>query len=148
MKEYEQLVIRKTFSHPRELVFEAWSNPEHLTSWLFPDLQVPMKIEEFNFIERGTYRFAFHGPESVDIVSGVYEMITPPVKLTFSWAWEKPNQFAEINTLVSIELIEKENTTELILTQKAFGNIEMCNRHKLGWEGAIHFLENHLAKRS
>lgn len=146
MKEYEQLIIRKTLKHPRELIFEAWSNPEHLTNWLFPDLLVPMKIEEFNFIEGGKYRFSFHGPESVDTVAGVYQNINPPKELSFSWTWEKPTQDAGVNTLVRIELIEKNNFTELLLTQEAFGSTEMCNRHKLGWEGAIHFLETHLAK--
>ncbi len=148
MKEYEQLIIRRTFNHPRELVFEAWSKPEHLVNWLFPDITTPMKIEEFDFREGGKYRFSFHGPDSVDIVAGVYESIAPPEKLEFTWTWKNPNQDAGINTLVTIQLMDKNNNTELILTQKAFGSIEMCNRHKLGWEGAINFLNTHLAKRS
>ncbi len=146
MKEYEQLVIRKTFHHPRELVFEAWSQPEHLTNWLFPDLAVPLNIEAFDFTVGGKYRFAFHGPESIDIVAGVYEIIQPPEKLAFTWTWENPSQDAGIHTFVTIDLIETQSSTELLLTQKTFGSIEMCNRHKLGWEGAIYFLESHLAK--
>ncbi|MBT3922334.1 MAG: SRPBCC domain-containing protein [Nitrospina sp.] len=148
MKEYEQLVIRKTFNHPRELVFQAWSQPGHISNWLFPDSNCPVKVEAFNFTVGGNYRFAFHGPEQVDFVSGNYQIIDPPRKLEFTWTWQKPTQDAGIPTIVTIELSEDDNSTELLLTQKAFGSIEMCNRHKLGWEGAIHFLESHLAKNS
>ncbi len=47
---------------PRDLVWRAWAEPEHLTKWFGPN-GFTSTFHEFNFCEGGDWKFIFHGPD-------------------------------------------------------------------------------------
>ena len=59
--EKEILTIRK-FAHPPELVFKAWSDPDHLKNWFGPK-GFTNTFYEFDFCAGGKWRFDMHGPD-------------------------------------------------------------------------------------
>src|SRR5262245_17025654 len=50
------LLIKREFDAPRELVFKAFTDPELVSKWLGPR-GMKMTIEKFESIDGGTYRY-------------------------------------------------------------------------------------------
>jgi len=60
-----QIVSSRTFNSPRELLYRAWSEPEHLKNWWGPN-GFRNTIEEYELKAGGKWRFVMHGPNGVD----------------------------------------------------------------------------------
>ena len=60
-----ELVTSREFPIPRELVFEAWANPEHLARWWGPN-GFTNTFETFAFRPNGEWKFTMHGPNGAD----------------------------------------------------------------------------------
>lgn len=60
-----EIVIVRVFDAPRELVFEAWSDPEQLKLWFGPN-GFSNTFDEFDFRPGGHWRFVMHGPDGTD----------------------------------------------------------------------------------
>ncbi len=57
-----EIVTTRVFDAPRELVFRAWSEPEHLKNWWGPK-GFTNTCEEFDFRPGGVWRSIMHGPD-------------------------------------------------------------------------------------
>ncbi len=57
-----ELTNSRAIEYPRDLVWRAWSEPEHLTRWFGPK-GFSSTFHEFNFREGGDWKFIFHGPD-------------------------------------------------------------------------------------
>ncbi|KAF2081763.1 SRPBCC family protein [Flavobacterium sharifuzzamanii] len=57
-----EIVTTRILNFPQELVFKAWSNPEHLKNWWGPK-GFTNTFHEFDFREGGRWKFTMHGPE-------------------------------------------------------------------------------------
>jgi uncharacterized protein YndB with AHSA1/START domain len=60
-----ELTITRIFDAPRELVFKAWSKPEHLMRWWGPH-GCKLTVCETDFRPGGTWRFCMLGPRGVE----------------------------------------------------------------------------------
>src|SRR5262245_38190096 len=58
-----ELVFERIFEAPRELVFEAWSDPKHLAEWWGPN-RFSTTTRGFHLEPDGVWRFVVHGPET------------------------------------------------------------------------------------
>jgi len=56
-----EITSSRIFHFSRELVFRAWSEPEHLKNWWGP-AGFTNTFNEFNFRVGGTWSFIMHGP--------------------------------------------------------------------------------------
>lgn len=56
-----EIVSSRIFTSPRELVFKAWSDPDHLKNWWGP-AGFTNTFEAFDFRPGGRWRFVMHGP--------------------------------------------------------------------------------------
>lgn len=66
-KDYEEIVRReivttRVFDAPRDLVFEAWSDPEQLKHWWGPH-GFTNTFHLFEFKPGGLWRYIMHGPD-------------------------------------------------------------------------------------
>jgi len=59
------IVGTRVFDAPRALVFEAFSDPIHLSQWWGPD-GFSTTTQSFDFREGGVWRFVMHGPDGRD----------------------------------------------------------------------------------
>jgi uncharacterized protein YndB with AHSA1/START domain len=76
-----EILIVREFAAPREIVFEAWTKPEHVAQWWDPS-GTPLASCDIDFRPNGTFRFVPHGPKPP--FHGVYREIVPPERLVFA----------------------------------------------------------------
>ena len=71
--------------------------------------------------------------------------VDPPEKLVFTWAWEKmsgdDSNFVPAETLVTVEFLDKNGATEVVLTQEQFSDEHMRDEHEGGWAGCLDGLD-------
>ena len=60
-----EIVSTRLFDAPRELVFQAWSDPKHLANWWGPK-GFSTTTHLFEFKPGGMWRFVMHGPDGTD----------------------------------------------------------------------------------
>jgi uncharacterized protein YndB with AHSA1/START domain len=60
-----EIVTTRVFDAPRELVFKAWTHPDHLAKWWGPK-GFTNTFQEFDMRPGGVWRFIMHGPDGVD----------------------------------------------------------------------------------
>ncbi len=75
------IVTTRVFDAPRDLVFEAWTNPKHLVQWWGPD-GFTTTTRAIDVRPARVWRFVMHGPDGVDYENRiVYEEIVKPERL-------------------------------------------------------------------
>jgi uncharacterized protein YndB with AHSA1/START domain len=60
-----EIVTTRIFDAPRELVWQAWSDPAHLQHWWGPK-GFSNTFETFEFKPGAVWRFTMHGPDGTD----------------------------------------------------------------------------------
>jgi uncharacterized protein YndB with AHSA1/START domain len=75
------IMLTRTFSAPREQVFEAWTRPEHVACWWDP-AGARLTECEIDLRPGGAFRFVNQGSH-VPPFSGIYREIAPPEQLVF-----------------------------------------------------------------
>ena len=130
------LSMTRTFTAPRERVFQAWTDPEELKKWWgpggysTPTAEVDLKVG-------GSYRFGMKPPEGeVFFLSGEYREIRSPEKLVYTWRWEGSEDHPE-ETLVTVEFRDRGEITEVVVTHEKFRDEEQCHQHEVGWAGCL-----------
>jgi uncharacterized protein YndB with AHSA1/START domain len=79
-----EIVTTRLFDAPRELVFEAWINPQHVAQWWGPH-GFTNTIYEMDVRPGGVWRFVMHGPDGVDYQNKiVFVEIVKPELLVYS----------------------------------------------------------------
>ena len=139
------LRIERNLSAPIEKVFDAFADVSKFAQWFGPNPNVNLEVFEYLFQKDGRYRIGFKGEGgTADVVAGIYVAITPPKQIVFTWQWEEPNQYAGLDTLVTIDLDALPDGTLLTLTHEKLPSTEAKENHNLGWTGALDSLEAHL----
>ena len=135
------LKISRIFQAPREQVFQAWTDPDLLRKWWHMSADATTPIAEVDLRVGGRYRLAMKPTDSDDlfIVSGVYQVVEPPLRLVYTWAWEGPAD--EPETLVTVEFLDHGETTEVVVHHGGFVAAERRDEHSGGWEACINQLE-------
>lgn len=79
-----EIVIERIFDAPRELVWEAWTNPEHVAQWWGPD-GFSTSIEKMDFRVGGAWKLVMHGPDGTNYPnSSVFREIVAQERIVFS----------------------------------------------------------------
>jgi len=132
-----QLSVRRWYRARPDVVFRALTEPALLERWFRPSPDVTVKVADLDLRVGGRYRFTFHFPDDrTAAVGGEYRTIARPHLVVFTWTWEPPDPNAGIDTLVTIDLNEKDGGTELALTHTSFPTEEIMRQHERGW-GAV-----------
>jgi uncharacterized protein YndB with AHSA1/START domain len=78
-----QIVVGRVYQAPRELVFRAFTEQDHLEQWWGPT-GFTLTTHEMDVRPGGTWRFLMHGPDGVDYPNTVvYEEIAAPARLVY-----------------------------------------------------------------
>ena len=137
-----RVVAKRRFRASPKRVFEAFTDPAVLPHWFSPSEEIKTDVIELDVRKGGAYRFGFHLPEGeVDYVLGRFQEVSPPEKLVFTWTWAEPDPHAGIETLVTVELVEHGDWTEVVVTHERFPNEQARARHDEGWQGTFDRLE-------
>ena len=134
------LKITRTLHHSREKVFDAWVDPKALTRWFAPSDDYTVVVPTLEARVGGRYVVEMRRSDGhVSKAVGTYRALDRPSKLVFTWGWEHEPGAGE--TLVTVELIERGRTTELVLTHERFPTEESREQHNQGWTGCLNRLE-------
>lgn len=125
------LKLNHVYPVKSEKVYAAWTKPELLEKWWGPQ-GYTTKIIEMNVEVDGSYKFNMRSANGVEhIVYGHYVEIIPNKKLVFTWQWEQQTEFPLTN--VTVEFIEHDGNTEVIVTHTDLPNEEEAENHSNGW---------------
>ena len=79
-----EIIISRIFGAPRELVWEAWTNPEHVVQWWGPN-GFTTTIEKMDFRVGGVWKHVMHGPDGTDYPNiSVFKEIVKPERIVYS----------------------------------------------------------------
>ncbi len=77
------IVTARVFNAPRELVFQAWTDPDQLVQWWGPK-GFTNTFHEFDMRPGGIWRFVMHGPNGVDYQNkSVFVEVVNPERIVF-----------------------------------------------------------------
>ena len=127
-----ELLITRIFDAPRELVFQAWTKPEHQARWMGPkDFTVPSCKMDFRI--GGAYRTCIISPDGSEYwMRGIYREIVEPERIVFTFSWEEEGERG-METLVTLIFTEHEGKTKLKFRQTPFQSIAERDSHSEGW---------------
>jgi uncharacterized protein YndB with AHSA1/START domain len=104
-----EILIIRSFAAPRDVVFDAWTKPEHLAHWWDPSRE-RLASCDIDLRPNGIFRFISRGAKPPFI--GTYRDIVPPERLVFSTV-VAPSGEESIGTLL---FEERDGCTILRLT--------------------------------
>ena len=132
----ETLVVRRVIPAPRERVFAAWLDPKSLAQWMRPGGATEASVEVDPKVG-GRFRIVMiEGPKRYEH-TGEYLVIEPPERLEFTWISQATQLKA---TVVSIDFLEREAGTELVLTHRRLPPTQVGS-HQAGWTDIMRKLE-------
>ena len=115
--------IEREFDAPRELVYEAYTDPELLCEWLGPR-RLTMTVQEMDVRAGGSYRYT-HQDDDRDsdpfVFFGEFREVDPPRLLVQTFQWEGNDQPPSVDRL---ELEELEGDRTLLVTLATFDSVE------------------------
>ena len=78
------IVTVRLIDAPRELVFDAFTNPDHLARWWGPD-GFTTTTHAFDMRPGGEWRFTMHGPDGRDYENHIaYDEIVRPERIAYT----------------------------------------------------------------
>ena len=147
-----ELSITRTFRVPRELVYEAFTNPEHNKQWMGPRGFIASHHEQ-DVRPGGKWRTCLHqvaewnGRVIPDLwQGGVYREVVPPERLVYTFAWDGEGGQPTRETVVTIVFTEIDSdNTRMDFHQAFFDSIEQRDGHNQGWNSGFDRLDEFLA---
>ena len=142
------LVVTRVFGAPRDLVFRAWTEPEHFARWWGPkDSTLPFC--RLDARPGGTLHYCHRLPGGEDVwVAGVYREVAAPERIAFTCYFsdeagsrvERPGFPPEMT--ITVTFAEHGGRTRV--TARHVG-LEVDRGEVQGWIEGLDRLEEHLA---
>ena len=162
----EQFVINRSFDAPLELMFEMWTNPEHIAQWLAPTGFTMEFRQSKSEAEGNTFYFMTNG-NGVDFYGRkrILEMRKPDRVVYTQQFCDKDENISRHplaptwpeTMLTTVELTaEGQNRTRVTVTWEVYGattkeELETFIQSKAGmnqgWAGSFNKLDDYLANR-
>ena len=108
-----EIIQKRTYDAPRELVFQAFTDPQHLPHWYGPN-GFTITMQGMDFREGGKWRFIMHGPDGTNWDNLItYTKIVKPERLEYLHGSNDADP-AQFEVVVTFE--EKGNQTVLTMS--------------------------------
>ena len=134
------LTMNRTLNASKQAVYDAWTQKEALTAWFKASPDMETIVHQFELKVGGLYDIEMREPDGTPhVMHGEYVSLTPHDQLIFTWKWETDE--LKVNSLVTIDLTEKNGMTEIQLTHEKFASQEIADMHDQGWTGCLAQLE-------
>ncbi len=140
----KEIMMTRTFSAPRELVWKAWTDGEIMSRWSAPH-GFTIHDGQQDVRPGGAWRCGMRAPDGADHwVSGVYREVSAPERLVLTHAWEEGGKRGQ-ETLVTVTLEAVGEKTRMTFVQTGFASTASRDGHEVGWSEAFERLAAHLA---
>lgn len=139
-----EIATTRVFDAPRELVFDAWTNPKHIAQWWGPN-GFTTTIHAMDVRPGGEWTFIMHGPDGTDYKNHiVYREVVRPERLVYDHVsgplfratviFEAIGEKTRLSMQMLFETAELRNQVA-----EKFGAVEGLNQ-------TLNHLEEHVAK--
>ncbi|MEZ4455280.1 MAG: SRPBCC family protein [Gemmatimonadales bacterium] len=114
----QEIVIRRTFAAPRELVFDAFTVPALVAQWLYGPSDWTFPVCEIDLRVGGRYRYVWEKPKTGERMemTGVYQEITPPERIVATETFD--NDWTQGGATSTLVLTERDGVTTMINTMR------------------------------
>lgn len=151
------LLLSRVFNAPREVVWQAWTQPDRLTRWFAPEPFTPAAAK-VDLRPGGSFLYNMRSPEGAEFWGkGVYREVTPPERLVYldTFADEEGNPVPPERyglgadyppeTLVTITLADQGSRTLLTVIHAGLPVGEGSDMTEAGWRSQLDRLDAALA---
>ena len=141
------LVMTRIFDAPRSLVFQLWTEPQHLVRWWGPR-GYTAPLCEMDVRPGGAYRLLMRSADGREVWwHGVFREIVEPERLVWTCSVDRADGTRiSGETVLTVTFDEQGQKTKLILHQAVFDSVDNCNAHREGWTQALERIEERLAE--
>ena len=130
------LVARRTIRAAPKVLFDAWTRADLLVRWWGP-AGVACLGAEIDLRPGGRYRIGNRLPDGQTLwIAGVFERITPPRALIYSWSIEGVPAPA-IPERVTVRFEARGDATDVIVIHERAASAAIRDQHAHGWEGCL-----------
>ena len=145
-----ELVLTRVFDAPRDLVFNAWTDPRHIVRWWGPH-GFTNPVCEVDARPGGAIRIHMRGPDgTVYPMRGEFREIVPPERLVLTTAVDEPDGSPRFEVLHTVTFAEQDGKTVLTLTARVIKETAAAAPQlggmQAGWTQSLERLSTHLAK--
>lgn len=121
----KEILVTKLLNAPRELVFEAFTDPKHLVHWYGPD-GFTLTSKSMDLKPGGSWRFTMHGPDGTDFLNKInFIEVIPPQKIVYQHSGEGDTADISFHVIVTFE---KAGNQTLITMLSVFSSEEVLAR--------------------
>jgi uncharacterized protein YndB with AHSA1/START domain len=137
------LEIERRYDAPPERVWQAWTDPQALSRWFGPGEDGSVTQADVDVRPGGRYTVAFRTPDGEEHrVSGTYEEVVKPRKLSFSWAWQST---PERVSFIAVTIEPDGAGTRMLFRQDRFFDRAARDNHERGWTATFAKLDRFIA---
>ena len=138
------LSIEKTLNAPLELVWKAWTQPEHIAKWWGPK-GMETKIAEHDFQVGGAWKFVMMMPDGKEFIGeGVYSEIVEFEKIISSADFKPMTEGVEIQALFKAKGDQTEFTFHCVHATEEYCKQQEQMGFYNGWGSTFNRLAEYL----
>jgi len=138
------ITMERTFSAPIALVWEAWTQPEHIAAWWGPP-GMQTKIIEHNFSVGGKWKYTMEMPDGNQFIAdGVYTQIVELQRIFSSANFKPMTEGVEIQAIFAEADGKTSFTFNVIHPTEAYCKQQEQMGILNGWGSVFTRLEEHL----
>lgn len=121
--------VTRSYDAKPEKVFRAWTDPASISAWLTKGEYASVDVRP-----GGLFYLEMRGMEKINPHYGRYLRVESPQLLEHTWVseWTHGKE-----TVVLIEITERDGKTELTLTHDGLPTEEMASQHERGWSSFL-----------
>ncbi len=139
------LTMTRFIRAPREKVFDAFTSESGLASWMGPRGMQVAKAQATAEIGGAWHVDMKARDGSIYSVGGRFTDLRRPASLATTWQWQgEHNPMPGVETLIEVELREKDGGTELHMTHSGFPAAAARDGHNQGWTSTFNRLSDAL----
>jgi uncharacterized protein YndB with AHSA1/START domain len=136
--EGETLRIRRVFAAPRQMVFNAWTEPEQLKSWWKVGEDWTTPVAEMDLRVGGRFVLGTKPPDGdLHVVRGEFREVAPPYRLVYTWHVDGSGTEENV---VTVEFRTIGGDTEVSITHAQLSK-ESAGSSEAGWEAVLKSLK-------
>jgi uncharacterized protein YndB with AHSA1/START domain len=144
----QELLLKRVFDAPRELVWRVWTDPVHLAEWWGPKGFTNPRCE-WNAKPGGSIHIDMRAPDGrVYPMTGVFREVVEPERLVFVSSALDENGKSMFDVLNMVTLTEEHGKTTLTLQARVISATERAPQYlkgmEMGWNMSFDRLDDYL----
>jgi uncharacterized protein YndB with AHSA1/START domain len=150
-----EIVITRVFNAPRELVFQAWTDPKHIVQWWGPKGFTTQVVEQ-DLCPGGKWRYVMIGPDGTEYpAKGIFREIIPFERIVtsdeFDEGFEKVMNVDLPKGIVMTAVFEDLGSNTKLTLRIMHESAEERRKHEemgviAGWNSSFDCLDEFLTK--